>query len=194
MSKVKLSDAPGCIGSPIIRKEGHPICENCNFKNICAKLSHLNAKRLMDDLGLSALSSETGRKLIPGSEKLTIAQLESPAYKDKKPLTERGRITQRGIFDKSGGTMGVLEVMQRTSRIAVKHGLQNVQPDWAQHLLLLIWDNNGSVTKKDLRDYLHHELGQSRTVSTGNVSNFTNATTNADLLKEDRETLRLLND
>ena len=191
MAKIKLSDAPGCIGSPIIRKEGHPICNNCPFKNVCAKLAQMNAKRLMDSLGISALSQDTGKKLTPGAERMTIAQLESPKFKDKKPLTARGRQTQSTMF-KGVNVPQIIEVMDQSNRTLVEHGLQKVKPDWARELLLLIWDNNGSLKKKDLRDYMKHELGHAQMVALSHVSNFINATTNADLIKEDKETLRLI--
>lgn len=191
MGKIKISDAPGCIGSPVIRKEGHPICNNCPFKNVCAKLAQVNAKRLMSSLGLTALSKNTGKKLTPGAEKMTIAELESPQFKDKKPLTNRGRQTQATMF-KSISAPQIVEVMDKTDRRLVEHGLQTVKPDWARELLLLIWDNNGSLKKKDLRDYMRHELGHSQMVALSHVSNFINATTNADLLKEDKETLRII--
>lgn len=191
MAKIKLSDAPGCIGSPIIRKEGHPICKNCPFKNVCAKLAQMNAKRLMESLGITAISTNTGKKLTPGAEKMTIAQLESPKFKGKKPLTSRGRQMQSSMFKKVS-VPEIVEIMDQTSRRLVAHGLQEVQPDWARELLLLLWDNGGALKKKDMRDYLRHELGHAQMSAASNVSNFINATTNADLIKEDKETLRLI--
>ena len=193
MAKIKLSDAPGCIGSSIIRKEGHPICNNCPFTNVCAKLARLNADRLMKDLGITAISEQTGKMLSEGASKMTIAELESPRFKGKKPLTNRGAALQSQMLRKSGGTMGILQALESKKRSLVDHALQNVQPDWARELLLLIWDNNGFVQKKDLRDYAQHELGMSRTASVSYVASFINATTNADILNEDKETLRLNN-
>lgn len=190
MAKIKLSEAPGCIGSPTIRKEGHPICNNCAFTNVCRKLSKMNEARLMKALGVTELST-TGKMLTPGAEKMTVAQMQAPSFKGKKPLTTNGKRLQGQMLNKSGGAMGIIKAMEHDRRDHVAHVLQNVQPDWARELLLLIWDNKGTVKKKDLRDYSQHELGLSKTAALSYVSNFINATTNADVLLEDKETLRL---
>jgi len=190
MANVKLSDAPGCIGSPIIREENHPICRNCPFRNVCAKLAKLNGERLKESLGLTTLSENTGKMLLDGAKRMTIAELESPAFVDKRPLTNNGRQLQSSMFKKLG-VAGVMVALERDKRTSVDHALQEVKPDWARELMLLIYDNKGTVKKKDLREYLHHELGIPKTMAVSNVSNFINATTNADLLQEDKETLRL---
>lgn len=193
MANIKLSDAPGCIGSPIIRDENHPICRNCPFKNVCAKLAVLNEKRLKEALGIETLSSNTGKMLTEGASRMTIAELEAPAFVGKKPLTNAGRQLQRSMFKKIG-VSGVFVALENKRRDLVAHGLQSLKPEWSQELLLLIWDNKGVVKKKDLRDYMQHELGIAKMMAVSNVSNFINATTNSDLLKEDRETLRLNNE
>tara|TARA_R110000851_G_scaffold59347_8_gene137378 strand:- start:5648 stop:6232 length:585 start_codon:yes stop_codon:yes gene_type:complete len=191
MAKIKLSEAPGCIGSPVIRKEGHPICNNCAFTNVCAKLSKLNEGRLLESLGIDTLSDQTGKMLIKGANKMTIAQIESPSFKGKKPLTSRGAQMQNSMLRKMGGGNMLLKAMKAEERIVAEHAMRDMKPDWSRELMLLIWDNDGTVTKKDLRDYMHHELGHSKTLAVGYVSNFINATTNADVLKEDKEKLRL---
>lgn len=190
MANVKLSDAPGCIGSPIIREENHPICRNCPFRNVCAKLAKLNEARLKESLGIEELSENTGKMLLDGAKRMTIAELESPAFVDKRPLTNNGRQLQSSMFKKIG-VAGVLVAMEQKKRSLVEHALQEVKPVWARELMLLIHDNKGTVKKKDLRDYMHHELGIPKTMAVSNVSNFINATTNADLLKEEKEKLRL---
>lgn len=190
MAKVKLSDAPGCIGSPLIRAERHPICRNCVFTNVCGKLAERNAERLKADLGIKELSPNTGKKLTPGAEKLTIAQLENAAYEGKKPLTAKGAQLQRSIL-KAGDTGRIIQIMIRKSRPHVEHGLQLVSPKWARELLLLIWDNDGEVRKRDLREHLEHGLGHKRFSAMSDVSNFVNATTNMDLTIEDKEKLRI---
>lgn len=194
MAKLKLSDAPGCIGSPLIRAENHPICRNCGFKVVCAKLAARNEERLKEELGLRKLSDVTGKKLMEGSEKMTIAELENASIKDRKPLTAKGDQVRRSIL-KGGTEAEILSWLKRDcKRVEIEHALQFVQPDWARELLLLIWDNKGAVKKKDLRDYTENELGHPRMSALSLVSNFVNATTNMGLVVESKETLRIVND
>lgn len=152
----------------------------------------MNAERLKEELGLSMLSENTGKKLTKGTERYTIAELESPKYENKRPLTVKGKQTTDAIFKRVGGVEVVRNAMKLTSRTHVQHALQNVSLDWALECLLLIWDNAGSLKKKDLRDYVTNELGYSRTMAIVYVSNFINATTNADFIIEDKEKLSIL--
>lgn len=193
MAKVNISDAPGCIGSCIIRLENSPVCKNCTFTNICAQLSRRNAKKLRDQLGLKELSDNTGKKLMKGAEKIPIAQLESSAFEGKKPLTFKGDQLRRSM-SKTTKTAEIIQILARNSRTDVDHGLQFVEPHWARQALLLLWDNNGVIKKKDLRDFLQHELGISRMVTLVNVSNFINAATNMNLVEETKESMRLNNE
>jgi len=189
MANLKLTDAPGCIGSVLIRKEDHPICQSCGFTNLCARLAERNEAALLKSLGIEKVSRDTGKKLMKGAEKMSIAELESPKYRDKKPLTVEGRrlmdqITRGGAHD------ALVEALKQERRTYVAHALQFVEPDWARDLMLLIWDNKGQVKKKDLRDYLTHDLGIKVMTASVYASNFINATTNLGLCTESPQQLR----
>ena len=195
MAKVKLSDAPGCIGSPLIRSENHPICRNCLFTNICDKLASRNADRLKLELGIATLSKQTGKKLMKGAQKMSIAQLENAAITGKRPLTSKGREISNSMVSKTkDGVSGIMKALANSNRVHVEHGLQFVKPSWAGACLMLMWDNGGKLNKKDLRDFLHRELGFCRLTATSSVSNFVNAATNMDLIIEIKEQLRIANE
>lgn len=189
MAKLKLTDAPGCIGSVLIRKEGHPICNNCGFTNVCARLAERNEVNLLKSLGIEKISRDTGKKLMKGAEKLSIAELESPKYRDKKPLTRDGGLLL-GQMKRGGSLDALIEALKQERRSHVAHGLQFVEPDWTRELLLLIWDNKGQVKKKDLREYLHHDLGFKVMTASVLCSNFVNAVTNMGLCTESPQHLR----
>ena len=193
MAKLRLSDAPGCIGSPIIRSEKHPICSNCVFTKICASLALRNAERLKKELGVEELSRQTGKKLIKGAEKLTIAQLESPAFKGKKPLTESGRKLQSSLL-KGGSATDIVAAMKLPTKTHVEQALQFTEPDWARQCLVLIWENGGQIKRRDLGEYMEHELGYPRMSARSLTSNFINAVTNLDIFVEDKSKLRVIDE
>ncbi|MDX5412863.1 MAG: hypothetical protein LPK02_07430 [Rhodobacterales bacterium] len=189
MAKLKMTDAPGCVGSVLIRKEDHPICRDCMFTNICARLAERNEERLLKSLGIEKISRDTGKKLMKGAEKLTIAELESPRYRDKKPLTREGIRVMNGI--EAGVTKDEFRsAMTQERRTFVEHALQFIEPDWVRELLVLIWENKGEVKKKDLRDYLIHDKGIKTMTAGVYVANFVNAVTNMDLFTESPQNLK----
>lgn len=193
MGKIKLSDAPGCIGSPLIRSENHPICKACAFRNICARLAVSNRDKLIAALGIPELSAVTGKKLMAGAEKMTIAELESPAFKDKKPLTVKGKEVMTGLRHVERDVLKDCLVGTK-NRIERNHSLQSVQPDWSKDLIMLIGDNRGLVKKKDLRDYMENELGYPRLSAVSLVSAFINGMTNADFLTETANSVKVIDD
>lgn len=189
MAKMKLSDAPGCIGSPLIRNEKHPLCTKCNFTNVCGKLSKVNAQRLAESFGVARLSGDTGRKLLKGAEKMSVAQLEKAGEAGVRPETTRGAALRKQIFRKSS-VKNLCDLLTNERRYNfIEHGLQFVEPEWARNVLSLIWQNGGAIKGRDMRTYLEHELGFKRSAAMSMASNFINATTNAGLivhrLKED---------
>lgn len=191
MGSLKLTDAPGCIGSVLIRKEGHPICQSCRFVNTCGRLASRNEERLLKSLGLEKISRDTGKKLMKGAEKLSIAELESVKYRDKKPLTKEGERLMKQI-GQSGSADQFNTTLKLTSRVHVEHGLQFIEPEWARELIMLIWDNKGRVTKKDLREYLQHDKGFKVMTAGVYVAQFINATTNMGICKEDPKHVRFI--
>jgi len=192
MATVKLSDAPGCIGSPIIRAEDHPICRNCLFTNICGKLATRNKARLEADLGISELSKDTGKKLVKGAEKLTIRQLEDPNNIDKQPLTTAGKRMQGLLLTNLSGPEQLHDALKQSDRQQAEHDLQFVKPVWAAKIMLLMWDNDGEITKKDMREYMTHDVGLTQMVVNVHASTFINAMTNLDLIKQDKTKLRII--
>lgn len=63
----RLSDAPGCIGSPTLRAMRHKLCTSCQFRSVCATLAEHNRKLLGDLVGeeslIDAVSNAPGSKI-----------------------------------------------------------------------------------------------------------------------------------
>ena len=191
MAEFQMSDVPGCFGSSIVRSEDHVICRKCICTNYCKKISKVNAERMRKELKIEKLSGETGKRL--DNPDYTIAELESPRYKDMKPLTVSGEKLTRAMLRKINKSV-LAETLRQTDRNIISHRLQFVEPDWALALLMLIWDNGGEIKKSDLRDYLMHDLGHGKMVAMTNISTFINATTNMDLTVDDGTQLRFKNE
>lgn len=48
----KLRDAPGCIGSIVVRKRIHPLCKTCEWRTWCAKIQAHNEQLLAKELAV----------------------------------------------------------------------------------------------------------------------------------------------
>lgn len=191
MAKVKLSDAPGCIGSSLIRKEGHPICKNCAFTNVCAQLAARNAVKLAAELGVEKLSGITGRKLEKGAEKLSIKEIEKAS--GKRLLSKKGEALKKKIEKAISAEDLQRNISSDTgNRSVLEHGAQKLD-DWVKQLLLLIWDNNGLINKSELSAFLIHEMGVAKVSASTNAQAFVNALVHMDVLTESKTKVEVFN-
>lgn len=50
MRKAKISDAPGCFGSSVIRRTPHKVCAACQFRTVCGKAALVTGRELRAEL------------------------------------------------------------------------------------------------------------------------------------------------
>lgn len=79
-----IKDAPGCIGSAVIRSSSHPVCQACNFKTACEKLARMNAELIAGELGSQSIKIDEKPKAMQPKKpvKVKTASAVSPKVKD----------------------------------------------------------------------------------------------------------------
>lgn len=141
---IKLSNAPGCIGSPTIRAMEHPLCGTCAFKDICHQLALRNRARLVEDMGQAAVLRPVDRKPAPQqmprirgkeiseSTKAFMKELRAAGY--ERDTLER-MIKEKGLGEYKGGRLytwlgdAVAEIccgatVQDLRAVLTKHGIR----------------------------------------------------------------------
>lgn len=175
--KLKLSDAPGCIGSPVIRAQNYKSCapENCMFRGVCGQLAKHRGAQIKKDLNVASLKNTGG------------ALDEKPSTKNAKPTVDKRALTQRGAALVSSikrlnmDRESILSII--TSEGEIEDRLEGITPEYLAVTLRALWDTP-NLEKRQLKARFEHDIGMSALTAQSHVSIITNAFTHLQIVKD----------
>lgn len=174
MSKGSLRDAPGCLGSVVLRvrrAKPHPICTTCPYRTVCARIAKVNAERLNEILGVEAAEHAL---VMPTSVSVTA----------KRPGT--GGLSVKGAkaveaLSRIGVTTDVVRRMVPRADFIERSA--HWTPNYIRWGLDHLWRQGGRLTRVQLAKEFQRQFACSEQTAASRVSIFLDVTTHLDVVR-----------
>lgn len=164
----KLSDAPGCIGSFVVRQADHPVCRACRFRTACGKMAEVARTRLHAEIGTAPCGNLVQRK-------------STPRQVVKPQLSIKGGLLVRKLMAQGLDRQKII-TMTRAANL-------NVEPSFAATALSGLTQQ--AMSKAQLRTLLQSRHGWCSNTAQSHVSIFVDAMTHLKVVRDDGGTITL---
>lgn len=163
---MKLSEAPGCIGSPIIRSENATLCKSCTVRTVCGQLAVRTAARLARELGVEAIDPRQPGRAASGGKHVDIKLAHRGTTDTKAPSAKsRALVAEAAKRGLDGANLAQVMALPPGEFAAA------VRPIKPAHLrLAMICLRRGAISRAALRDQFEKSLGLPRLSAQGLVS------------------------
>lgn len=165
--KAKLSDAPGCFGSPTVRAAASPVCDACVWRTACARYSVVH--RLAMEKELAAFSWLKPEPTVDRAAEETAINAETL---EVICAAHAQNITRESLDD----------LLSRPSETVIKT-LQTMKPSHLRITVLMLKVFDKGFTKRQLIDRMIKSLGWTEAAASSRASSIVSSLSKLSLIQ-----------